>query len=500
MNDYYHKEFSEKEALYVLSLCGSAVTRIEEKGEDGNKLATGVYYSLPEIKHEEEKRQRRPTLPQPQVSDAKDDNTCFEKEYRHLISSGYSKEQKDVYVGLDFGTSFTKAAYQYTPGDRGVFLFGNSPFKPTVVYYNEANKKISFFKDSAESRQIQFFKATMVKDREQYSELRYNNVVLPSPAIHDHFELLCSVFFISNILVFIRHKLNELFPFDANIFVAMGIPLFGFNTQTIYNKALHAGLYIADEVSDPSVMSIERVYELYEESMNDFDDSLYTCFPYRDQHCTIPELFTESLFLLNRKTYASGYYYIVDIGGGTSDFAFIHKDSNSSDSQFDYFCPSAVVAKIGNEVRKACLSSSKTTEDYRNEFGLKYRTTIAKGKFGLDIHGPMEITQLLFGGGAVDPSRYYQRNTSIFTSGLHSISCHVKQRTDDIDDNPFIPQGLNLSMDDKQRLIIATQLANPDTSDSFLKAGPEQYDHSPKPQSQSKSIEELYPSQCDDIN
>ena len=500
MNSYYSKEFTEEEALDILELCNNAVIRLEEKGEDGNKLAKGIYYSTITKKQKTDTIPKRQILPQPQVNDANDENYDFESEYRRLIDSNFNTIQKDIYVGLDFGTSFTKVAYHYTPGDRGIFLFGDSPFKPTVVYYNETNKKLSFFRRSPDDRQIQFFKATIVKDREQYAELRYNNVLLPSPVIQRDFELLCSVFFISNILLFVRHKLNEVFSFDANLYVAMGIPLFGYNTQTIYNKALHAGLYIADKVTDPSLLPIEKVYELYTESMASFNDALYTGFPNRFQHCTIPELFTESLYLLNKRTYAPGYYYIVDIGGGTSDFAFIHKDNSSTDSRFDYFCPSAVVAKLGNEVRKACSTSVQYANAYRDEFGLKYRTTIAKGKFGLDLHGHMEITQLLFGGGSIDPSNYYQNNKSVFTSGLHSISCHVSSRTDDFYDNTFIPPELNLSPEDKQRLIIATQLANPETSDSFLKAGPEQYDHTPKPERKTMDISERYPSQYDDIN
>lgn len=503
MNDRYKKAFSEEEALNILSLCKDTIICKEEIGEDGNRLAKNYYYSLMKVEPKKEPILEVPVLPQPQITDTKDDNSIFKEEFQRLKSSDYNQDRKDVFVGLDFGTSFTKVAYQYTPGDRGIILFGDSPFKPTVVYYDETEKKLSFFNLSSRSRQIQFFKATIVKDSERYSELRYNNIELPSPEIRDHFELLCSVFFISNTLLFVRHKLNELFPFDAILNVAMGIPIFGYNTNTIYNKALHAGIYIANKEPDPSVLPIERVYELYLESMLCFDDSLYTGFPFRFQHCTIPELFTESLYLLNKKTYAPGYYYIVDIGGGTSDFAFIHKDNSSSVGQFDYYCPSAVVAKLGNEVRKACMNSKQSADNYRDEFGLKYRTTIARGKFGLQLKGYMEITQLLFGGGAVDPSEYYQKHKSTFTSGLHSISCKVKSRTDNIEDNPFIPQELNLSSDDKQRLIIATQLANPETSSSFIKSWPEQYDHTPPIEPSplgDYDVNDLYPSQYDDIN
>ncbi len=105
----------------------------------------------------------------------------------------------------------------------------------------------------------------------------------------------------------------------------------------------------------------------------------------------------------------------------------------------------------------------------------------------------MDVTELLFGGGAVDPSGYYQKRKTSFTNGLNSISCTVKSRNDQDYSNPFIPPELNLSKEDMQRLIIATQLAIPDTSVSYLKGRPESYDHSPKSQTRVTDIEDRYP-------
>lgn len=486
MNKYYSKDFSEEQATRLLELCGDTISRTEVQGENGNKLAVGVYYSLKKAEQITKPKRKDPGFSQPQIAeDAKDDNALFEADYRRLINTAYHSKRKDIYVGLDFGTSFTKVAYHYTPGDRGIILFGDTPFKPTVVYYDEKERKLSFFKPSSGSRQIQYFKATMIKDPENYSLLQHGIDNLPS-RIQGSFEIMCSVFFISNLLVYVRHKLNELFPFDADLSIAMGIPIFGYtSTNTIYNKALHAGIHIAGKVPDPSVMSIEEVFELYNESMSDFDDKLYTGHPNRIQHCTIPELFTEALFLLNKNTYPTGFYYIVDIGGGTSDFAFIFKENSFSVGEFDYSCPSAVVAHLGNEVRKANEGSQDSKDKYLDEFGFYYRSTIHSGKNGLrkvgvkETLGEIEITQLLFGGGAIDPSGYYQDKNNFFTSGLSASLCKVKSRRYNIDDDNRFPQELNLSQDDKQRLIIATQLANPETSYSYLKAWPEQFDHTP---------------------
>ncbi len=310
--------------------------------------------------------------------------------------------------------------------------------------------------------------------------------------------MLCSAFFIANIVCFMKHKLHDIFHLSPKLQIAMGVPLFNnYENQKIYNRALHAGIYIAEQVDNPSKMSLSALYDLWLKSGETFDNILYSAFPDRISHCTIPELFTEALYLLNRTDYMPGYYFIIDIGGGTADFAFINKEDFYAEKMnrksFLYHCPRAEVVNLGNEVRKACENDIEAIREYIDKFGLTYRKTIAQSRFGMNIHNDMTIKQLLFGGGSVDPSCFYQNKTPQFQSGLNRISCRVIKNPKDDVINPFIPSSLKLSHEDKQRLIIATQLAIPSTSAAFLHSRPDDYDPRPKPLKKKSDIEDNNP-------
>lgn len=491
MNDYYHKDFSEEAACHILDLCRDSVCcrKEESSSEKGFDYIYSLKTSIPKI----DTSIKHISFPQPQQKDALDCCESFQREYESLLKKRSTSSTEDVYLGFDFGTSFTKVAYQYDENNKGVLTFGDTPFKSTVVYLTDTGR-LSFFKPNESFKQIQFFKATIVKDKNQYSELRYNNLNFENNEIKNSFEMLCSAFFIANVICYARHKIDEVLNVNPNLYIAMGVPLFrNYDNQVIYNQALHAGIFISETIDNPTQISLKELYSLYNESMKSFKNALYSAYPLRVQHCTIPELFTESLYLLNRTDYMPGYYYIVDIGGGTADFAFIYKAEDYNENQFSYYCPSATVVKLGNEVRKACEGNNQAERNYIEEFGKTYRTTIAKGKFGLDIHNSMIIRQLLFGGGSVEPSQFYQNKTAWFQSGLNSISCKVQQNNSDDYQNSFIPADLHLSAEDKQRLIIATQLAIPETSDAFLSGRPDDYDPNPKPLRKASDVEDNSP-------
>lgn len=474
MNEYYKKDYTEEEAFHILDLCKDKVHLTKQQ----NGKSVEYYYS---IQRKEERLAPKPLsrpVSEPQNEEVHESNVLFQNEFNRLINRNTYPKTKDVYVGLDFGTSYTKVAYHYTDNDRGIVRFGNTPFKPTVVYLDQQGR-LSFFKKSESDKQIQFFKATMVKDSENYNGLRYSNIRFNSKEIKENFEMLCSVFFLANIIAYSKNRISEIMNFEANLFIAMGTPIYGSSKDTeLYNKALHAGLYVASVISNPSTMTLEDIYSLYKESMSSFDNRLYSVDQFRIQHCTMPELFTEALYLIQRKNYPAGCYYIVDIGGGTSDFAFIQKVESKDEQEFDYYCPSAVVRKLGNEVRKAC-DSNEAKAEYLERFGRAFRTTIAKGKFGLGMTGDFTVNLLMFGGGSIDPSNYYQSKLLQFKYGLRSISCTISKRNHDIASDSFFSNENDLSEEDLQRLIIATQLANPNASDAYLKGVPCDFDVTP---------------------
>lgn len=422
--------------------------------------------------------QKAPTIKEYRIGHADDSNPLFQEQYISYEKNLLTGSLTDIYVGLDFGTSFTKIAYQKSKSDRGILHFGNSCFKPTVVYFNSITESFSFFEPqpTAGYQQIRFFKATMIKEQSEYNALRYKDLHVP-----DDFEFLCSVFFLSNIIRYCKNKLGHYFKCTPDLYITMGIPLFKNKTdEKVFNKTLHAAVSISERLSTIHDMNLKELKELTYDALKDFDNDFYDFRKDGFQNGTMPELFAESLYLLGRRDFASGYYFIVDIGGGTADFAFIHKDNAIKENSFWYYCPSRAVVPLGNEVRKAACIDKTLEEEYHDKFYKTYMPTIAKGKFGLDINGPFTITRLMFGGGAVDPDQPYQKKESSYRRDLRFIQCKVVNRDNENYRNDFISEPSKLSPADKQRLIIATQLANPDSRNSYLSGNPWDFDTTPK--------------------
>lgn len=421
---------------------------------------------------------KTPMAKEYRIGPTDDSNHLFKEQYTSYERNRLAGSLTDIYVGLDFGTSFTKIAYQKSRNDKGILHFGNSCFKPTVVYFNSITRSLSFFEPLPTEgfQQIRFFKATMIKEQSEYDALRYKNL-----SVSDDFEFLCSVFFLSNIIRYCKNKLGHHFKCNPDLYITMGIPLFKNKTnEEVFNKALHAAVSISERHSPIQNMNLKELKELTHEALGDFDNDFYDFRKDGFQNGTIPELFAESLFLLGRRDFASGYYFIVDIGGGTADFAFIHKDNAIKENSFWYYCPSRAVEPLGNEVRKAACIDKTLEEEYHDKFYKAYMSTISKGKFGLNINGPFTITQLMFGGGAVDPDQPYQKKESTYRRDLRPIQCKVVNRDNENYRNDFISEPSKLSAADKQRLIIATQLANPDSRNSYLSGNPWDYDTTPK--------------------
>ncbi len=102
----------------------------------------------------------------------------FSEIYRLLLKDGFSNyHNQDGYrLGLDFGTSFTKASYSIK-GDSGRITFNlGKDTKPSVVYFDENNLTLSMFKTSDSLKQIHYFKATMAKNK-KYVILKENKVL-----------------------------------------------------------------------------------------------------------------------------------------------------------------------------------------------------------------------------------------------------------------------------------------------------------------------------------
>ena len=91
----------------------------------------------------------------------------------------------NVYVGLDFGTTFTKAAYEIAPSNvhtKYSVCFGNqgtpgSYYLPSVVYFDPQTEELKIKKDCDSCVEVRYFKYNMISDALK------KNAVLNHPSI-----------------------------------------------------------------------------------------------------------------------------------------------------------------------------------------------------------------------------------------------------------------------------------------------------------------------------
>lgn len=253
-----------------------------------------------------------------------------------------------VYIGLDFGTSYTKAAYYLGAGRKGIVTFSKdkeAEFLPSVVYYDKNAKTLSMQVQSSQAEEIRYFKYSMLKGEELFSNAvkkSFNNE-------YSKFYELCSVYFLSQCLLFIKDHLQKENPevnFKWNI--NMGVPLDNFsesNDKYLYNRVLKAAYDIFQE----NIRGTMNLSDLYKYYSHDYEE--------HSSLKTFPELYAEVLQLYNDTSVQDGLYIIIDIGGGTVDAACLRITTGNeecSDRSIEFI--TKMVEPCGLEVLKAGVS------------------------------------------------------------------------------------------------------------------------------------------------
>lgn len=329
-----------------------------------------------------------------------DNSLAFKEEYRRLLGTArFNKDALDVALGLDFGTSYTKAAFIESVNNNGLIPFGDQPMKASVVYSDDGFTKLSMFESPGMGKQIRYFKAT-ISPLDDYQILKDSD----TGNVYDS-SFLCSVFFVANIIKFLSMKLSVYLQAPVELQINMGMPtLFDNNVAQVYRKVLHTARYISQMECDIRTVPIDVLRIWAYEAEQTFVEDEYI--PGQGSDSTYPELFAEALYLLEKKSYGSGFYYIIDIGGGTTDFMFIEKH-NINNTQSAYTCYWASVEALGNEIRKATEDKNK----YNSAFASKYCEMIITSKNNLAEFGSQlrQAQTILFGGGKLADDHYYEK-------------------------------------------------------------------------------------------
>lgn len=186
----------------------------------------------------------------------------------------------------------------------------------------------------------------------------------------------------------------------------------------VYNKALYAALYILSKSfgKDITRMSLLDIYNAYEESSATFNNAAFNPKIKTSTNMTIPEVVTEMNYFLNNRSIAFGNYFIVDIGGGTADFAFITKEKLPLNAGPFFYCKYATVKELGDCVREVYRKVGRE-KSYESKFSSAFNECCCGAKKKMKDEGKvvssMSVRVYLLGGGAQHDGEYYK---SILTS------------------------------------------------------------------------------------
>ena len=182
-------------------------------------------------------------------------------------------QKTSVYIGLDFGTTFTKAAYEIAPSNVHIkysIRFGQNDknedyYLPSVLYFDPKMQKLKIFDPDENCEEIRYFKYNMISDALKKNEVLND----PSVVTKSVKEELCSVFFLSYVIYLIRNAVYQNFSNTKEAentvwYINMGVPLEAHKDD---KRAL-----VYKHVLEVAYLLEQKLHGQTEIDMNDFDE------------------------------------------------------------------------------------------------------------------------------------------------------------------------------------------------------------------------------------
>lgn len=349
-----------------------------------------------------------------------------------------------AYLGIDFGTSFTKLSYYIGENDHECIRSNDGYFLPTEVFYDGEN--LSFTKESDKYLRVQYFKYDMIPGKGTSTLISQEvSDLIPKGMSLQTFASICAAFYIANVI-----NICDSFIKAQNYRINMGVP---FTPQEkdnyIFEEILKIGYYF-HKTSKLGKVSLSNLRESYASLKGNSKE-----FKLENANLiTTPEIVAEADFLLSRETYQSGDYIIADIGGGTADFAYLRKCEVVENGEYNAI--SFMVVPLG-----VATKEKYGVSDYRKRLTGAFKDFLKLTKRNLATDLQKDAKFLLFGGGSFDTdvqSVFY--HSCIFKEALSQFKLNIIKDENLFPKNYFINE-LALSDEEKKRLVITTQLANP---------------------------------------
>lgn len=226
-------------------------------------------------------------------------------------------KQKVVIIGIDFGTSFTKVYFNQDGEIKQPIQFEvngvKSFFLPTELFYNPKKNEVCLH-ELPDCEIIRYFKYSMISDELTTS----TNLTNHNKSLKVKPELLCSVYFLACLIKRVKKQISDILKTkDIKYIINMGCPINNFTDKNkgIYDKVLATAYCLSDNVPTDgmNITDLCQYYGRYNQINPNLPPNLQT----------VPELYAEALWFIEQPSTGEGLYTILDIGGGTVDFATI---------------------------------------------------------------------------------------------------------------------------------------------------------------------------------
>lgn len=333
----------------------------------------------------------------------------------------------NVYIGLDFGTTYTKISFKVIRDgvqglDQGSNIYSISPkdcnepifngnYYPSTLWYNPNNEILQFLPEEG-LVEVKYFKYTIIS-----RELRTD---VGGESLKNNTSRLCAAFYLASLIkrikVFVSES-KETKNFTELVWhINMGVPLNQFRAglDSAYDEVLQIAWVLHEKVSDQiTIQELDKLYSQFKETIKTkWNDNLHT----------IPELYAEILLFLRASQTPNGLYTVVDIGGGTVDIAVFLKRIENRIPKIR--CISQIVSSIGNEILQKDGKAEYIKQEMNKTYGTALMTAYKNHKTELQtLKNNGKTHQIFFLGGARDVKLYPTCIT--FMAEIHHAAVNI---------------------------------------------------------------------------
>ncbi len=266
---------------------------------------------------------------------------------------------RNIYIGLDFGTTFTKVAYEIPSTEHKKcsvrFSCGNGDsdyYKDSILFFNSEDTTLSITRNTESDDEIRYFKYAMISNSLPRNEKLYE----VGKRLKNNIEELCSAFFLTNVISYSKKFVSDKLAAkkimqNLKWHINMGVPVTEKDTDSVYKTVLNVATEYSEKYPDTQTVNIFEFDKFFSENKD-----------MEKQYCnTLPELYAEILLYQQDNAVPSGFYSVGDAEGGTVDIATFLKTVDENGTKVE--CISQSIESLGFDSLTSKIVSPNTVSN-----------------------------------------------------------------------------------------------------------------------------------------